>query len=504
MLSIVLQASEEKVHAALLEALRQQLIERLERSYKFVHDRVQEAAYALIPEASRAEMHLRIGRLLVAQTRPEERDDAIFEIVNQLNRGAPLVTSRDDREQLAELNLTAGRRAKASSAYASAMTYFAAGAAVLPKDAWQRRQELAFELELHPADCEIFAGALQVAAERLAALEAHAADTIQRCDVARRRVDLYTMLGESARAIAVGLDCLRRVGIDWPAHPTRAEALAEYERIWSALGSRAIEDIADLPVMDDAESLATLDLLTALTIPAQYDDEYLHTLNVSKAVNLCLERGNSAAAPVSYASMGVIAGARFGHHDEAYRLGRMACDLIERRGLKHFGGGRTYFNLGVLIPWTRPLRDAIDPVRRAFEMAKEQGHPNFAVRACRTVTSILLASGCPLDQLEREAEQALEFVLQFGFFLNRISAPLALVRTLRGKTAKFGSLDDGEFTEHSFEQRITDHPTYAFLEGYYWIQSCRRVSSPVTTNRPFTRHRKPRDGTRPPRRWRCS
>src|SRR5262249_15832320 len=103
MLSIALGMLEQQVHAALWEALRQQLIDRLDRSYKFVHDRVHEAAYALIPEKSRAEVHLAIGRLLAAHTPPERRDEAIFEIVNQLNRGAPLITSRAEREQLAEL-----------------------------------------------------------------------------------------------------------------------------------------------------------------------------------------------------------------------------------------------------------------------------------------------------------------------------------------------------------------------------------------------------------------
>jgi PAS domain S-box-containing protein len=470
-LSVVLGAPAEQVHAALREALRQQLVERLERSYRFVHDRVQEAAYALIPEDSRAETHLAIGRLFVAHTPPEQRDEAIFEIVNQLNRGVSLITSPDERVQFAELNLIAGKRAKASSAYSSALTYLTAGTALLPEDAWEHRQELIFELELHSADCDICSGALQAAERRLAALATRASGTVQRCAVARRRVDLFTMLGDGDRAVAVGLECLRHVGIDWPAHPTEAEALAEYERIWSTLGSRSIEDIAELPMMDDdPESLATLDLLAVLTLPSQYDDENLHTLNLSKAVNLCLERGNSAAAPVSFASLAVIAGARFGHHEEGYRLGKMACDLIERHGLTHFGGGRTYFNLAVLIPWTRPLRDAIDPARRAFKLAKDQGHPNFAVRACRTVTSILLASGHPLDQLEREAEQGLEFIRPFGSFLDRMSAPLALIRTLRGKTAKFGSLDDGEFTERSFEQRVTNRPTYAFLEGHYWVR----------------------------------
>ena len=123
MLSTVLGTSEEQVHAALWEAVRQELVERLEGPYRFIHDRVQEAAYSLIPEASRAEAHLRIGRLLAAQTPPEKREEAIFEIVNQLNRGAALITAQEEREQLAELNLIAGKRAKASTAYASALTY---------------------------------------------------------------------------------------------------------------------------------------------------------------------------------------------------------------------------------------------------------------------------------------------------------------------------------------------------------------------------------------------
>src|SRR5262249_55202482 len=124
----------------------------------------------------------------------------------------------------------------------------------------------------------------------------------------------------------------------------------------------------------------------------------------------------------------------------------------------------------VLVPWKRPLREAIEPARTAFQMSKDLGHATFAGLSGRTVISILLASGHPLDQLEQEAEQTSDFVRPFGHFLDRISAPLALVRTLRGRTTTFGSLDDGQFTELSFEQHLTGPPAYAFLECYYWIR----------------------------------
>jgi predicted ATPase len=148
-LSIIHGTSEEQAHSDLWEAVRQELVERLESSYRFVHDRVQQAAYSLIPEELRAEAHLRVGRLFAAHTPPEKREETIFEIVHQLNRGAALITSPDERAQLAELNLIAGKRAKASTAYASALKYLVAGAGLLPDDGWGGRRELSFALELH-------------------------------------------------------------------------------------------------------------------------------------------------------------------------------------------------------------------------------------------------------------------------------------------------------------------------------------------------------------------
>jgi predicted ATPase len=146
MLSNVLESSRPEILALLRPAVEQELIEQLEESCRFMHDRVQEAAYSMIPEVSLAQAHLRAGRLLAAQTPSEKRKEAIFEIVNQLNRGATLVTLQGEREQLAEFNLIAGQRAKASSAYESALTYLATGAELLTDDCWARSHELIFTL----------------------------------------------------------------------------------------------------------------------------------------------------------------------------------------------------------------------------------------------------------------------------------------------------------------------------------------------------------------------
>src|SRR5262249_32967041 len=153
---------------------------------------IREAAYALIPEGERPAAHLLIGRTLAAGIPADLRQEAIFDVVNQLNRGSTLIATDDEREEVAALNLVAGERAKRATAYASALSYFLAGAVLLAEDCWERQHALAFALELHRADCELCTGALPSAEERLARLAARAVDTIERSAVASRRVDLYT------------------------------------------------------------------------------------------------------------------------------------------------------------------------------------------------------------------------------------------------------------------------------------------------------------------------
>src|SRR5258705_1412301 len=224
MLSFILGKSPEDVGADLWEAVRLELVEHFEDSYKFVHDRVQESAYSLIPEAQRDEAHLRIGRQLAAHIPPGEREEAIFDIVNQFNRGAALITSRDEREQVAELNLLAGKRAKASAAYASALKYLVPVATLQPADSWERQHALSFELELRRAECEFLTGALAVSEERLKLLSARAADTVERARVASLRVNVCTTLDQSEQAVEGCLENLAHLGVEWPPHPAPEQA----------------------------------------------------------------------------------------------------------------------------------------------------------------------------------------------------------------------------------------------------------------------------------------
>ncbi|CAB3809295.1 Adaptive-response sensory-kinase SasA [Paraburkholderia ultramafica] len=473
MLSIVLETAEEQVHASLWPAVRQELVERLETSYRFVHDRVQEAAYSLIPEALRAEAHLRIGRLLAAQTPPEKREEAIFDIVGQLNRGAALITEQDEREQLAGLNLIAGERAKGATAFASALTYLSVGAALTAQDCWTRRRELVFALELNRAECEFLTGDHAAAEARLNGLSTRAEATIERALVACLRLDLYTTLGQSSRAVDVGLDYFRYLGVEWSPNPTDEEVRREYERFWSQLGSRTIEDLIDQPLMTDPASLATMDVLTKIVSAAVLRHENLYSLAMCWAVNLSLEQGNGDGSCATYVQFGCIAGTYFGDYKTAFRFGRLGCELVERRGLKRFQA-RTYLVAGChLIPYAMQVRTARDLLHRGFEIANHSGDLMYmGWYRCYYLIENLLAAGDPLIEVQREAEHGLAFAqkMQLGHVIDVIPSSLGLVRTLRGLTLKFGSFSDEQFDELQVETRLASNPELAPAECWYRVR----------------------------------
>ena len=214
-------------------------------------------------------------------------------------------------------------------------------------------------------------------------LSSRAAKTVDQATVACLRVDLYTTLDQSDRAVAVCLAYLRHLGVEWSPHPTEEEARREYERIWSQLGTRAIEELIDLPLMSDPASLATLDVLTKVVPPALFTDANLLSLVICRVVNLSLERGNSDGSCFAYVWLGVIAGPHFGNYKAGFRFGQLGYELVEQRGLKRFQA-RTYMVFGNLVmPWTRHVRAGRDLLRRAFEAANKTGDLTFAAYSCQ-------------------------------------------------------------------------------------------------------------------------
>ncbi|HEV2611771.1 MAG TPA: AAA family ATPase [Noviherbaspirillum sp.] len=471
-LAIVLGQPAEAIHALFREAACMGPVFRQADTYLFLHDGVQEAAYSMIPETLRAVMHLHIGRMLASSLAPEALANRIFELVSQFNRGSSLVESREEKERIAELNLLAGKRARAATAFASALAFVTAGTALLTEDCWERRHELIFELELIRAECEFLTSALAAAEERLALLSMCTATAVERASVACLRADLYTHMDRSDRAVEVGLDCLRHIGIDLSPQPTQEQVRGEYDQTMSRLGERPIDELIDLPLMTDPASLATLDVLTKIGMPAMFTDANLYSLLSCKAVSFSLTHGNSAASCFAYGRLGMIAGSMFGDYHAAYRLARLGCLLVERRGLTRFES-EVYFTFAArALLWAQHIRAGHDLLLRAFEAGNRNGNIIFASVSCTNIISNLLATGAPLSEVQREAEHRLAFVqkARFGMVVGTINSQLALARTLLGLTPIFGTLDDAQFNEDEEERRYADNPRLAIGACWYWIR----------------------------------
>jgi predicted ATPase/signal transduction histidine kinase/ActR/RegA family two-component response regulator len=471
-LTLVHGLTEEELHVELWDAVRTGLIFLQDGGYAFLHDRVQEAAYGLIPEAERPAIHLRIGRLLGEQTPAEQLQDNIFEIVNQLNRGARLITSREERERVAGLNLIAGERAKTSTAYSSALIYFAAGRALLTAQTWEQRYPLMFELEFHLAECEFLSNHLAAAEQRLTTLAAYTATLVDSAKVACLSLELYTTLDRSDRGVELCLEYLRRTGVYWSPHPAKGEVQTEYDEIWRRIGGRSVEALVDLPLMSDPECRATLEVLAQVVTPALFTDENLLCLVLCRMANISLEHGNSGASCFAYVWLGMIVGPQFNDYPTAFRFGRLGFELVERRGLDRFKA-RVYMSFGNLVnPWTKHVRTGRQLVRRAFNTANEIGDLTFAAYSCNNLITNLLASGEPLADIQREAEAGLAFArkLRFGLVIDIITSQLRLILTLRGLTPELSSFNDAQFDEKHFEQHLESDPRLALPLCWYWIR----------------------------------
>src|SRR6185312_15125302 len=308
MLGMLYQDAVEDMHDRLAEAIDAGFIFQSKNAYHFLHDRVQEAAYSLIPQESRAEAHLRIGMLMAAHTPPDRLEEEIFEIVNQLNRGTHLIASTQERERVASLNVIAAKRAKSSAAYASALKYLHAGLGLLTDATWNGKYDLVFSIQYLLAECELLTTDMAAAETRLAMLAERARSAHDIALVARLRITLYTALDRSDRAVEVFLEFWRGRGTDWSARPAEEEVLREYDHVWAVLGSRQIEELVDLPLISNPEVLDSLDVLSEVVTPAMWTDAGLHALVICRMVSLSLEHGNSDGSCYAYVWLGMFAG----------------------------------------------------------------------------------------------------------------------------------------------------------------------------------------------------
>jgi len=461
--------SEADVEQGLAQAVRESLIVRTGGSGKFLHDRIEQAAYSLIPQASRPEVHMRIGRVLLASMTADELAERVFDVANQFNRGAALLIERDEKAQVAALNLGAGRRAKASAAYASACVYLAAGMALLDDTDWSCQYELMFSLWLERAECEFLTGCFDLAERLIEELLRRGASKVGQVAVYHLKIQLHIARSENPQAVDSALTCLRLFGIDFSAHPTQEQVQAEYDAVWRNLAGHPIESLIDLPLMADPELQAAMRLLSALFDGAYFTDLHLLCLHLCRMVNISLQHGVTGASAHACGFLGLILGPVFHRYSEGYRFAKLGCDLVEKHGFLAYQA-KVHSARGQVAVWTQPIANAIDFHRAAFRAAVETGDLAFACYSTVHIIIDLLVRNDPLDAVWRESERGLDFVLkaQFHDAADLIMSQQRLIATLQGRTATSATFSDAQFDEVAFEAQLTGDRIRAVV-CMYWL-----------------------------------
>jgi PAS domain S-box-containing protein len=468
-LTAVLGETEEATHAVLREAVRAGLVFPHENTYRFLHDRIQQAAYSLIPEEHRTEVHLRIGRVLLASLNADELAEHLFDVANQFNRGALRLSDRDEKANIARLNLRAGRKAKMSAAYASARKYFASGVELLDEQDWGTQHELIFALFLELAECELLCGGMEKAAQLIVELMQRAASDIEFADASCLKIYLHELKAENPLAVDTALTCLRRFGIEIPAHPSWEQVQAEYETVWQTLNGRPIESLTDLPLITDPGLLAAMRVLSVLTTPAYDTDAHLFCMFTCRMVSISMQKGVSDASSHSYVLLGYILGPVFHRYGEGYRFAKLACDLVERHDFIAYRAKVQHASALVAL-WTQPIETSVGLTRAAFRAAVETGDLPSACYAKYQIVLDLLLRNDPLDAVWHESEVALDFTREakYGDAAQIVVSHQRFIATMQGRIADFPTFGNAPSDEAVFEAQLTA-PPMTVLICFHWI-----------------------------------
>ncbi|WP_437973259.1 AAA family ATPase [Sorangium sp. So ce295] len=475
-LAVVARRPAEELREALEEAVREGLLLRRDSAYRFLHDRVQQAATSLIPPGQLAEVHLRIGQLLLKAQRAGEREDALFDVVSHLNRGAALLRSQAERDELAALNLRAGRKAKAAAAYESAAALFVAGLALLagePQERWETQYALTHALSFERARCAYILGNFDEAERLLEELTDRSMTKIERAAVVELAVALHVTRGQSARAVEIGLSFLRSYDIHLPTHLTDARIDEETESVWKALGDRAIEGLIHLPPMTHPEIKIAMSILKSVSVAAYFVDQNLHHLVLERMVTLSLLHGNAESSAHAYTAFARVLGPRFGRYKEAYLFGKLGYDLAEKS--EDLAAKPTVFFLfgQLTVFWTRHYRETYPYNRLGFNAAVECGDLNNACYHCVWASVFPLLCGEPLEDVLRLTEERLGFVRKAGYaFIHGILLSVRyLIQTLRGRPVHYAMLDGSELDQEAFEARLPPGSAYGAHSLYYSLKA---------------------------------
>ena len=384
----------------------------LKVGYKFLHDRVQQAAYSLIPDSQKKATHLKIGQLLLQNTTLEERKEDIFTLVNHLNYGIDLLTLDTEKYELAELNLIAGQKAKTATAYESALRYFKVGLELLAANSWQQQYELTLALYESAVETAYLNGDFEQMEQWATVVLQQAKTPIDKMKVYEVKIQTCMAQVKQLEAIEIGLQALELLGVSLPQSPSPLDIQQALSRTATNLVGKNIEDLINLPLMTEVDKLAAIRMLTSLGSPTYQAAPTLFPLVVCAQVNLSLESGNAPFSAYGYVCYGVILNGIVQDIESAYQFGKLALNLVERFNALELKTSVFFVAGACTMHGKVHARETLPLLLNGYHSGLENGHFEYGGYAAMQKCQHAYFTGQELASLERDMANVSDALVQ--------------------------------------------------------------------------------------------
>ncbi|MEH1818910.1 MAG: AAA family ATPase [Nostoc sp.] len=465
---------------ALIEAILRGLIIAIEsdesdhKNYRFYHDRVQQAAYSLIADESKSAVHLKIGQLLLRNANPEQVNEQIFDLVNQLNLAVDLIIEQTEKDELVRLNLIAGKKAKASTAYTPAKRFFSIAMNLLAENAWFEQYEQTFTLFREQAECEFLTGNLEQAEELFDLLLLKAKSHVDKSNIYMLQIRLYQVAGRYEEALILGLEALKIFGVIFPDtnEEMEDEIAIEKNQVLINLGNRQISDLINAPVIQDPNIKTLISLLTTLGPPTYLARPDLFPLVVLQAVNYSLKFGNTEDSCFAYSMYAMLLVSIFHDIPTGYAFSEMTIQLNEKLHDLKLRGVVLHIHGSHINVWCNHIASDIPFLERGFIGCVEAGDITMANYNGYQGSWQIIQLGYPLGDTYKSLEKYTTFARQSKHeaVYQTIRLQQMLLMNLRGLTHHNLTLSDDGFDESHALSVITDAGFVSGIIFYHIIK----------------------------------
>ncbi len=375
--------------------------------FKFLHDRVHQAAYALIPEAEKPEIHLRIGRYLLSSAGWSEVRERLIEIVGHLNLGLHLLQNESERMELADLNFKAGMKAKTSAAFTSASNHFRTAINIIGDSGWESHYERTLSIYSEAMETEYLDTSFEKMEEFAKVVIEKSRSFMDTVRIFETRLRVETAQAKYLEAIDIAREILGKLGLKIPANASKLDVITGLVRTKLAIGTKSINDLENLPELMDPKKLSIMNLLMRTTPPAYMGAPNLFPVIVFNMLIISIRYGNSPISAYAYCVYGLLVMAILGDIETGYEYGKMSIRLLEKLGAHELKNQILMPYNAFIKHWKEHLAETKEAMEEIANSSLESGDLEYSSYAAIVYCTHSFLCGDHLPSFLKKADQYL-------------------------------------------------------------------------------------------------